>query len=120
MAIEFGPKAVTTIKPLDDKAKDAAFSLSLIQAWFGGKTGLPDAVTVSLKDHFTAVSVGLDYWRAMYYEAMDQLQQSNDRYNELTAMSANMLQKIQTLEDQNEELLKDQQREFHARKDNEG
>ena len=115
MAVEFGPKAVTTLKPLDDKAKDAAFSLALIQEWFGGKTSLPDSVAAALKDHFTAVSVGIDYWRSEYYGAMEQLRQANDRYNELTAMSAKLLAEIQSLKDQNEELLKDQQRPFHER-----
>lgn len=96
-----------TLAPLDDKAKDIAFSQGLLEEWT--KTQPPQ-----IADYMKTLVSGVDYWREKYTKIAEDYQQLYGNYTNLTVTYGQLLQEMQFLREQNTELLVEQQKEFHT------
>jgi len=95
------------LEPLEDKAKDIAYAQGVLEGWV---QDYPD----QLKDYVKTVSDGIEYWRKKYVDLQIAYKEVQQNYTNLTVTYGQALQQLQHLKDQNDELLIEQQKEFHV------
>lgn len=91
----------------EDQARDIAFAQGLLEGW------LEKAPATVLENLKTLVS-GVDYWKQKYYEILQQHNTLTSNYANLTQKSGELLQQMQHQKDQIDELLIDQQKQYHS------
>jgi dsDNA-binding SOS-regulon protein len=86
--------------------EDISFATGFIEEWLKN-------APAQVKEHLRVLADGVTLYREMYGNAKDDYDSLLDRYNQLTALSANYLQMIKEQREQMNSLLADGQREFH-------
>jgi hypothetical protein len=94
------------MEPLNDQELDTSFAQGFLEQWLKDE---PPAVLDNLK---TMVD-GVKFYRQKYLDIQSDYAILQDHYNRLTAQSALYLQHMQQQKEQMDQLLIDDQREFH-------
>lgn len=98
------------IQELSEQELDISYSAEFVKVWLdGAKPPTPGQVIENL----AVVVNGVALYRKKFLDAQEDHDILLARYNELTALTANYVQVIAELRQQNEGLLIETQREFH-------
>lgn len=98
-----------TLKPLTNAEEDYGFSEGFLREWL---KNAPKQVV----DHLDTLIAGISAYREKYLTAQEVNKDTQDRYNQLTVLSAQYLQQIQQQKQQIDQLLVESQKDFHQGK----
>lgn len=102
--------AADELKPLEEKEMDVAYAIGLVREWLvGAKPPTPSQVT----EAFQEIVTGVYFYREKYITIQQDLIQSQNNYNSLAGQSVLYLEQIQQQKQHIDQLLIDDQRQFH-------
>lgn len=93
----------------DQNEQDIAYSKGFLETWLKGDPKTPPQIL----EHLKVVSEGLIYYREQYIDAKEDLQDLQEKYNSLVAVSAQHLEFMRVQKEQLDQALMDSQREYH-------
>jgi hypothetical protein len=98
------------LPPLEERAKDIAFSQGILEGWLDKVQNVPPAIL----EHLRTITEGVSYWRSKYFGIQQDYETLNANYTNLTVTYGQALQQMQFIRDQNTELLIEQQKDLHV------
>ncbi len=101
---------MTELNQLSNEELDLSYAIGFVEAW---NEKAPEQV----KQNFKLVTDGVKLYRDKYVAAQQDVIDLRQKYNDLTALSANYLAVIQQLRQQIDGLLIETQREFHHKEE---
>lgn len=96
------------LQPLEEMEKEIAFSEGFLENWLQTGNAPPQVL-----EHLQKLSNGVKFYRDKFVSAQEDAVDQRTKYNTLTAQTAQYLQHIQQQKEQIDQLLIEQQREFH-------
>lgn len=96
------------LQPLEEMENEIAFSEGFLENWLRTGNAPPQVL-----EHLQKLSNGVKFYREKFVSAQEDAADTRTRYDQLTAQTAQYLEHMQQQKDHIDQLLIDQQREFH-------
>jgi chromosome segregation ATPase len=98
---------------LQEVELDYSYSQGFLESWFDGEKS--ENVKKQLKEHVVILAAGVSAYREKYLAAKEDLNDLQQKYNQLMATSAQYLDFMRQQREQLDAALTEQQRPFHQR-----